>query len=107
MLNVNDLLKNAQDMPKGAVVHIDKIGSYYDSNDGVKYVTFHTLKGKLNGNCNRTACQTPLNVVFHNAVMNAFYCPRCARLINEANPEYKRDHGVEMCVNSQPKGEGE
>ena len=32
--------------------------------------------------CNRTACQTPINVFFFNNVTQAFYCDTCASLIN-------------------------
>lgn len=34
--------------------------------------------------CNRTACQTDHNVIMYNATMQAWYCVRCARLINDS-----------------------
>jgi late competence protein required for DNA uptake (superfamily II DNA/RNA helicase) len=39
--------------------------------------------------CNRTACQTDVRVSFWNATMGAWYCVKCARLIN--------DNGGELC----------
>ena len=44
------------------------------------------LKGKYLGNCNRTACQKP-GAVFYNHSTREHYCPKCARLINDVNPE--------------------
>ena len=38
------------------------------------------LKGKKNGNCNRTACQAP-GAVFYNKGTRAYYCRRCAEMI--------------------------
>jgi len=35
--------------------------------------------------CNRTACQTNKGVSFYNKTMDAWYCVKCARLINDAN----------------------
>jgi hypothetical protein len=35
--------------------------------------------------CNRTACQTNHNVMFYNKTMHAWYCVKCARLINDAS----------------------
>jgi len=34
--------------------------------------------------CNRTACQTDHGVFMWNKTMRAFYCYRCARLINDS-----------------------
>ena len=46
------------------------------------------LKGKFDGNCNRTACQTPLvrrgiRNNWWNYGTRAYYCQHCALLINE------------------------
>lgn len=35
--------------------------------------------------CNRTACQSPVNVFFFNNVTQAFYCDTCAELINASD----------------------
>ena len=35
--------------------------------------------------CNRTACQTPINVFYFNNVTDAFYCDKCAELINASD----------------------
>jgi len=40
-------------------------------------------KGKEGGSCNRTACQERHAAFCFNRVMNAFYCIRCAREINQ------------------------
>lgn len=37
--------------------------------------------------CNRTACQTAHDVNYYNKVMRAWYCVRCARLINGSDSE--------------------
>lgn len=38
--------------------------------------------------CNRSACQSPLNIGerFWNDSTRAYYCASCARKINQANP---------------------
>jgi hypothetical protein len=43
------------------------------------------LPGKGDTRCNRTACQVELRVGqrFWNTVTRAYYCPSCARRINE------------------------
>ena len=41
-------------------------------------------KGLKNGNCNRQACQMP-GATWYNHVMNAWYCPACARAINQSS----------------------
>lgn len=46
-----------------------------------------SLKGKLNGNCNREACQAP-NAVWWNTSTRAYYCGRCARDINRACEQF-------------------
>ncbi len=47
-------------------------------------------KGQLNGICNRKACNSKRNVVFFNDQTYRYYCPKCARAINESA-------GYEMC----------
>ena len=42
------------------------------------------IKGKKHGLCNRTACQSPHHVVFYNSGTHAYYCAKCAKLINNA-----------------------
>lgn len=46
------------------------------------------LKGKYNGNCNRTACQKP-GATWFNLNTSAFYCASCGMDINRA---CERDH---------------
>ena len=41
------------------------------------------VKGKKYGLCNRTACQSPKDIVWYFSGTNAYYCPKCARLIND------------------------
>jgi len=42
------------------------------------------IKGIQGGNCNRTACQLP-GANWYNRATHAYYCPACAKLINDAN----------------------
>jgi hypothetical protein len=35
--------------------------------------------------CNRTACSATRDIVFYNSATRAYYCPKCARNINERN----------------------
>lgn len=42
------------------------------------------LKGKKGGNCNRQACQLPGADYFNRSTL-AYYCERCADLINSMN----------------------
>lgn len=42
------------------------------------------IKGERNGLCNRTACQTPDDVIFFNKGTDKYYCPECAFKINQA-----------------------
>lgn len=46
--------------------------------------SIENLKGALNGNCNRTACQKP-RAVYYNHSTQKHYCPTCAKMINEVN----------------------
>lgn len=48
-------------------------------------------KGKLNGTCNRTACNSKAPANWYNKTMDAHYCQPCAFLLNE-NP------GDDLCV---------
>jgi hypothetical protein len=47
------------------------------------------LKGKRYGNCNRTICQLGLvrGKTYYSATMQAYYCNRCARMINDRSPD--------------------
>lgn len=54
-------------------------------------------KGKLNGKCNRTACQQP-GAVYYNHSTRAYYCAECADLINKVNPESKRIYSHDLCT---------
>lgn len=57
----------------------DKDGIEYD------YDKFHPLKGKKNGRCNRRACQSDINVIYHNTGNDEWYCQKCAFLLNASN----------------------
>lgn len=50
--------------------------------------------------CNRTACQSSHNVIYYNKHMKAYYCVRCARLINDQS-----DIGVktDLCILDETK----
>lgn len=41
-------------------------------------------KGEYGGECNRTACKNT-NAQWYNKVTEAFYCTKCARMINESS----------------------
>lgn len=41
------------------------------------------IKGDKNGLCNRTACQSPNDVIFFNKGTDKYYCPHCAFEINK------------------------
>lgn len=49
--------------------------------------------------CNRTACQTSANVVFWNVSMKAYYCVKCARMINDGSASL----GYTLCVIDEDK----
>jgi len=49
------------------------------------YDKFHPLKGKENGRCNRRACQSDINVIYKNSGNGAWYCQKCAFLLNTQN----------------------
>lgn len=55
----------------------------------------HPLKGKKNGACNRSACQSTVHVVFYNQSTMAYYCAECAKKINDAN---RLDFGGDLCI---------
>jgi hypothetical protein len=63
-------------------------------------------KGEYRGFCNRTACQSPNNVIYFNHSTRAYYCPACAALINEANyADAMRMFGHELCTIKHPINE--
>ena len=43
-------------------------------------------KGKLNGRCNRQACQSSDDVTWYNSSTREHYCKQCAAAINKYNP---------------------
>lgn len=53
----------------------------------------HPDKGKLNGRCNRTACQRP-GATWFNTSTRAYYCAACARDITRFT---KRADGFHIC----------
>ena len=53
------------------------------------------VKGRKNGLCNRSACQSPTNVVWYNTGSYAYYCEECAKLINDRN-------NMKLCVKEDP-----
>ena len=54
-------------------------------------------KGEQNGFCNRTACQKP-GAIFYNHSTQKWYCLKCARMINEMNPESFKLYGHVLCT---------
>jgi len=62
-------------------------------------------KGKQNGKCNVTACNSGLPATWYNKIMDAYYCPDCAKLINWSPLEdgtYLCSPPVEEYHNEQP-----
>jgi hypothetical protein len=55
------------------------------------------LKGKKNGNCNRTSCQKP-GATWFNHSTRAFYCQPCAFLLNNENPDAVSLFGHDLCT---------
>jgi hypothetical protein len=56
------------------------------------------MKGKLNEECNRTACQKP-GAVYYNHSTREHYCAECAYLINMANHnDAMRMFGHKLCT---------
>lgn len=55
------------------------------------------MKGLKNGNCNRTACQQP-SADFYNHSTRAWYCGKCANMINKMNPESYQIFGHALCT---------
>lgn len=70
---------------------------HYSSED------FPEDKGLKDGHCNRSACLRP-GVTWFNHSTRKFYCAGCARLINEANPEFKREMGYAICTANENPG---
>ena len=57
------------------------------------------VKGEYNGLCNRTACQSPNEVVYFNHSTEKYYCPSCAKKINEYNrADAMRLFGHDLCM---------
>ncbi len=50
--------------------------------------------------CNRSACQSPVNVFFFNKTMDAFYCDKCADLINRGPIDAGNE---QLCVLDESK----
>ena len=61
-------------------------------------------KGLFNGSCNRTACQKP-GALFYNHSTRLYYCPSCAQMINQVNPESKQIYGHQLCTYGEHKEE--
>lgn len=60
----------------------------------------HPLKGKKNGACNRSACQSEHHVVFYNQSTMAYYCAACAKKINDANQyDFGGNFVGDLCIN--------
>lgn len=55
-------------------------GRNFDKSDAVNLVP----KGEFSGECNRTACKTK-NAQWFNKITQAYYCDRCARMINQSS----------------------
>lgn len=57
------------------------------------------IKGEYKGLCNRTACQSPVDVEYYNYSTKQYYCPVCAFLINDANrKDALKMFGHELCL---------
>jgi len=57
-----------------------------------------SVKGDFNGECNRGACYRS-RAVFYNHSTHKYYCPKCARLINEFNrDDAMRLYGHDLCT---------
>jgi rubredoxin len=59
------------------------------------------LKGKHNGNCNRTACQRP-GATWYNPIMDSYYCPPCGMRLNDSLAEF----GPSKMCRHDPLGNG-
>lgn len=56
------------------------------------------LKGKFQGNCNRTACQAP-GATWYNHSTRLYYCEICAGMINKMNHvDSMRLFGHKLCT---------
>lgn len=60
-------------------------------------------KGMKDGHCNRSGCLQP-GAEWFNHSTRKWYCGGCARLINLANPEFKRETGYPLCTASEIPG---
>lgn len=53
-----------------------------------------TNKGELNGSCNITSCQKPNSATWYNHSTRKYYCPSCARRLN--NDEFNKRDAMKM-----------
>lgn len=58
----------------------------------------HPQKGDQGGACNRTACQSTVDVNYFNHSTRKYYCESCAELINKHNPEAIIMYGHKLCT---------
>jgi hypothetical protein len=59
------------------------------------------MKGIKNGNCNRTACQSPKNVEWYNHSTRKYYCSKCANILNNDRfnkADAQRIWGHDLCT---------
>ena len=58
-----------------------------------------SLKGKFDGNCNRTACQKPIKGNnWWNSSTEAYYCEDCSEGHHGINYWSRRDEGITICT---------
>lgn len=50
------------------------------------------------GKCARGSACNRMGATWRNHSTHRFYCFECAMLINQANPEFKRENGYELCT---------
>jgi len=74
------------------------------ANAGIPKIEYPKHWSKGQELCNRTACQTGRNVIYYNHSTKAYYCPKCARLINNGNGTI---NGVPLCSIDEHKYEYE
>jgi hypothetical protein len=54
--------------------------------------------GAFGGRCNRQSVACSNMASWFNHSTRKYYCRECAKLINEANPEWKREYGENLCT---------
>lgn len=60
------------------------------------------VKGDFNGLCNRTACQSPIEVEWYNHSTQKYYCTECAHLLNKVNHgDAQRLFNHNLCTRGQ------